>query len=561
VGVIVVALATLVSDARADKKSPGLFDFGGWKLPVTREREAAQRLAPVPFDITPLGPPRAAPRAMRVRVYADRDYRAGVMHWQGKVRAQLDHVNHVVAPLFGVTFEIESLRDWDRSHAGVALQPVLEELGKLDASTDVDWVIGLTTPFRGVATSAHDIGMAWTSSRIFVLRAMDDAQEARALAEAFEMLSEGEREKLYADRKVHKELEIFLHEWAHALGALHHEDEASIMNPRYSPHASSFTPFEKKLMGLALDKRLADRGQPFPENAELLKLIESAPREEGSDAERAELARFLRERGAGGHPKVTSSGAGGASGSVATPPPPELAQAFARLEASDVSGATPLVAAAARKIAAGAPSPGTLVRLAAAAAAVGALTTADAALARAGRAAPHAAELAEDLALERARDALPVAAAKQGIAPDDEPRYVALYLAAIHAVASMNRAAARAGVDALAKAFPDSAGREIAACELATAEGKGTEARARCDAALAKAPDALRAHLALARLDAKAKQWPAAEKHLRRVTLLDPKDPEAWRMLGRLYGDSGDSIKRDALARQYEALFGAPLPR
>ena len=118
------ATVLAVGLARAEEKKPGMFDFETWKSPVTREREAAGHLAPTGLDLTPAVPHRADPRSIRVRVYADSDYRGLVMRWQVRLRAQMGRLNAVVGPVFNVKFEIESLRSWDRSHVGVAFDPI-----------------------------------------------------------------------------------------------------------------------------------------------------------------------------------------------------------------------------------------------------------------------------------------------------------------------------------------------------------------------------------------------------------------------------------------------------
>ena len=121
--------------------------------------------------------------------------------------------------MFNVRFEVESLRDWDRSHVGVPLgQPFVEELEALDDGKQVDLVVALVTPLHGVAASVHSIGYANYLSRHFILRGMDDEQEFRAFEQEFKLISAEERERLYTDRKAHKEVVCFLHEWGHTLG-------------------------------------------------------------------------------------------------------------------------------------------------------------------------------------------------------------------------------------------------------------------------------------------------------------------------------------------------------
>src|SRR5262245_6796573 len=104
----VVAWSDDVARAEEKKKKPGLFEFERWKSPAQRQKDASKQLLPGQLDLTPAGPP-GEPRVVRLRVYADRDYRQAVMRWQGKVRGQIDRVNRVVQPVLGVRFEIEGL--------------------------------------------------------------------------------------------------------------------------------------------------------------------------------------------------------------------------------------------------------------------------------------------------------------------------------------------------------------------------------------------------------------------------------------------------------------------
>jgi len=181
-----VVICALGADARADKKKAGLFDIDWWKPPIKREHDAAQQLAPQNLNLTPGAMPQGEARAIRLRIYADRDYRGTVIRWQSKVRAQINRVNAVIGPVFNLRFEVESLRDWDRSHMGSTLDDkVLDELAALDEARDVDLVVGLVTPLTGVATSAHSVGFAAYLSRHFVLRqppARRARQRARAIA-------------------------------------------------------------------------------------------------------------------------------------------------------------------------------------------------------------------------------------------------------------------------------------------------------------------------------------------------------------------------------------------
>jgi hypothetical protein len=198
-----LGLAALTARAHADGKKPGMFDFESWKSPVTREREAAGQIAPGGLDLSPAVPHTTEPRIIRVRVYADSDHRGLVMRWQARLRGQVARINAVAGPVFNVTFELESLRSWERSHVGMALDPTLKELAALDPAREVDLVLGLVTPARGVATSIHQLGEAFTPGRYIVLRGMDDEQEGQAIDREYHLLSADERARLYGNRKSH----------------------------------------------------------------------------------------------------------------------------------------------------------------------------------------------------------------------------------------------------------------------------------------------------------------------------------------------------------------------
>jgi predicted Zn-dependent protease len=296
VGAVLLVVAALVRPSRGDdKKKPGLFE--GW-TPAGRQRERAQKLAPAELDLTPAGARRETPRPARLRIYADREYRQTVLRWQGKLRGEIDRINRVVGPVFGVAFEIESMREWPASHLGAPIDVMLADLEALDPGPDVDWVIGLVTPFQGVTASIHQLGAARYLSRHLVLRGMDDEQEGLALRREFEFLSEDERSDLYSERKAHKETVVFLHEWAHTMGALHNEDPAVIMNALYDRERRGFSDFEKRLIALVVDRRLAHPGELHPESQDqdLVSLLATAPPQEGFDRDRAGLIELARER-------------------------------------------------------------------------------------------------------------------------------------------------------------------------------------------------------------------------------------------------------------------------
>jgi hypothetical protein len=79
-----------------------------------RQRKSAATLMPTPIvmakDATV-----GKTRILKVRCYADNDYRIGAIRWQDRVRAQLEAMNGVIEPALGVRLEAESFKRWDRS--------------------------------------------------------------------------------------------------------------------------------------------------------------------------------------------------------------------------------------------------------------------------------------------------------------------------------------------------------------------------------------------------------------------------------------------------------------
>ena len=567
VGCGLAAAGVLGADrAFAEKNKPGLFDFEKWQTPGGREKEAAGQFLPGRFDLTPMAGLPAEARTLRLRFYADRDYRL-LLRWQTRLRAQGKRINAVVEPVFAVRFEIESVRDWDRSHTGVPLDPILGELETLDPGREVDCVIGLVTPMRGVATSVHHIGTARLLARHFVLRAMDDEQEILALDREFKLLNINERQDLYEARKSHKEVVVFLHEWGHTLGLLHNGEPAVIMNPNYDARQAGFSAFEQRFIAQVVQNRLQHPKDQFPEGPSLESLLADAPPDEGSDKERADLLDGVRARGR--YATAVSN--------QNTPP------AGTGLTAAEVEGYNHAVKAAnagqaeqawtdiapifARLATATSPIDPTLYRQAAAfAVTLGALASAESLLARLEPHDPEAGKLTANIQTQRHRLALPAAAdgEKAALPPAREVSYVAAFRAIARALDQNDVAKARAQLPTFTAAFPDTPGADVIACELdARAPSAKTRALAgkRCEAALAKYPGATRALALLALMAAKDRRDAVAEKHLRRAIQLDPADPGPWCMLADLYRSTRARQRLSELESQHQALFSKPLPK
>jgi tetratricopeptide (TPR) repeat protein len=552
-----LGLAALAGRAAADGKKPGMFDFESWKSPVAREREAAGQLAPGTFDLTPAVPHTGEPRIIRVRVYADSDYRGLILRWQARLRGQLARVNAVAGPVFNVTFEIESIHDWERSHVGAAFDPIMKELAALDPAREVDLVLALVTPMRGVATSMHQVGEAFTPGRYLVLRGMDDEQEGLAIDREYHLLSAEERARLYSNRKAHKEVAVFLHEWGHSAGLLHEEDRAMIMNPALDPRQSSFSEFDKEVLALVIDRRHAHPGEPFPERADLAALYEKVPAGVGSERERMQLLSFLRPRPTTRDLATPDKGAP----SALSPADVDIFnRAVAAANAEHLEEAWKILAPLFGRLGASGANAGDWTRAARLATAAGALTAAEEAIGHVARGGAEIEKVAVEVEAIRLRVALPPGR-KAGVPAEREPDYVARFRATSKLVAAGDLAGARAGLEAFAAAFPDTAGADLLTCEVEVRAKHPAIAARRCQAALEKFKFAERAHYLLGLLAARGGRGAEAEQHLQAAIHIDPRDTGAWQTLAELYRSQRARGRLDELGRRYQAEFAAPLPQ
>jgi hypothetical protein len=510
-------------------------------------------------DLTPAVERQGEARVIRLRIYADKDYRAVMFRWQAHMRNQVDRLNAVIGPVFNARFEIEGMRHWDRSHLGVALgSAMLDELQALDDGKEVDLVVGLVTPLSGVAASAHSVGWAGYLSRHFLLRGMDDEQEFRLFERELQRITAAERQHLYTARKAHKEVVIFLHEWGHTLGLLHNQDPKCIMNPAYDAQQIEFSEYEKRIVALVIERRLAARDAPFPEAHDLLPLVEGMPPEEGSDGERRYLVDLVRRRASSRSSKpdlVDQKNAVDLTDADIS----VFNKAVGALNAGQVEDAWKLLAPVIEHTATRKVSSNTWLRLSALAAATGALTRADEAVDRAGRSA-EAQKISGRIESTRHRVALPLDGARFGVSPEREPAYVAGFWDTAKRVDGDDAAAARARLGELQAAFPEAPGVEVLACDLELKAKHDALAAKHCEAALAKFKGATRAHYLLAVIALRARREPVAEQHLRQGILLDPSDPTCWRALAELYRATRASKRLADLANEHQALLSSPLP-
>jgi hypothetical protein len=552
------------------------------------QKEQAARYEPAPL----LAPTRqgGGPAAtVRIRFYADDEYRSsgGGGRWQDRVRAMLGLLNQVVEPSFGVRFEGESFRRWPRQGPSGALPPMLDQLEKMDAGPDVDWVVGLVSPLPLVSMSFHDLGCARVLGRHFVLRGMTSIAELDDFKRILPKLEQKDREALYGRRKSHKELSIFLHEWAHTLGGLHVQDATRIMGQSYSQRTSIFSVEDANLIGAGLEARLEARGKEAIDWTPLRKALDGKgdwlPPEREALAAQLRQAPVVSERvptvpipglgrpgrspfgaagpGEGGLRRPGDLFAGGAPGALGAGRPPggELpggGDTGGRGAAADPSDG----AAASREAPSGArrssdPQGGgvlggfarrsgaqtgplaearKLIDRGELTAAARLLATADPDLARAG---------AGDLVEARRRLGLPAPGKSAGkgftLPPQEEAAYAAAVDEATRLMRSGKAGQAQGALDRALKKYPGAPGLLVSQCELQLRQNRPRAALKPCNDALEVMEDLPHAHYLLGCIQAELGEADEAIASLKRSIALERNDQKVWDALAQLYRGLG----------------------
>jgi predicted Zn-dependent protease len=606
---LLAALAVLAAPAAANQLQKNEYQM---------QRDQAQKFEPAPL-VTPQRMGGGGVVSLRIRFYADSEYRASGLRWQERTKQELSELNRIVEPGFGVRFEAESFHRWDRQGSGSQLEPLLAELTRLDPGADVDWVVGLVAPLPLVTTSLHNLGMAQMLGRHFVLRGMASIEELDSITQAFNLLDPADREALYSRRKQHKELSLFLHEWAHTLGAMHVQDHSRIMCPSYSMRMSQFSVADAGLMGAALESRLMSRGHDAIDWSRLRGFLAENDDPGWMREDRKALLQLL-----GG----AQAGAGGGSGwstdesaiydravallkegkeeaawtalrplAAQTPRKRQVVRLMCRLSHVPVAGeegraacqqaitAAPDDPEAQLDLAqalvlrkqpaealAAAHAAATLVErraqknddawvgVAAIHRQLGTLSQAEEALRRAG---PAKGVEVEASALARTRRflGLPAGNPRFSPSPDEELAYAEAFRRANDLGADKKLGEARAVVDAALRRFPQGPGLHVLACEIALRQGRAAPAAKACAAGLAMMDDQPRAHYLTANVKLAQGQPAAAIAALRRAIALDAKEPAYWNTLAELYRSLGRRKELSALmVEQAEALAPAPGP-
>ena len=196
----------------------------------------------------------------QVRFYVADDYRKQHPEWRRNLEDLVDSANAVLRPAFGVRLEVSELHEWSPQCPLDDMHACLAELAEVQAD-DREWVVGVRGIFPSFTSTFDELGLAELAGKRFVVRDVSELAEHQAIEQAFPMHTPGRRAEIYQRRKQHKRLSLFLHEWAHTLGALHTPASDALLHPAYDDRMSSFDAANAALISAGLEDRFAGNDQ------------------------------------------------------------------------------------------------------------------------------------------------------------------------------------------------------------------------------------------------------------------------------------------------------------
>jgi hypothetical protein len=229
-----------------------------------------------------------AQRVGRLRFYVAEGYRRQHPAWKRDLEDLVERANGVLGPSFGLRLEVSELNAWAPVCDANELESCLDELATHEPADEREWLVGVLPALPRFTTRFDELGVARVPGHHFVLRDVSDPVE-RAADAAFPAHTQAQRDDIYARRKEHKRLAVFLHEWAHALGALHAVSADGLLHPSYDDRMADFDPANAGLVHAALDDAFSGESG----HAALLAELSTAPADSFVAGERDALVARL----------------------------------------------------------------------------------------------------------------------------------------------------------------------------------------------------------------------------------------------------------------------------
>jgi hypothetical protein len=500
---VCLATAAVLSGCFFDSR---MLSMKGVSAQQSAERGAAETLMPAAL-YQPHAVPPAALRTIRARAWADAGYRRR-LHWREHLQEVVARANEYFGDAFGVKVEVDA-EPWERDGDVADLDQLLRDLRAKDPGDGVDHVIGLTGGLPRVVEVQEQLGRAYLLGKHMVLRDMSGALERQLLAEALPTLSDSELDRLHDARVAHKEVCLFLHEWAHNYGALHESGTDLIMSPEYRPTVSHLSDVELELVRLGLRARAGDAAAL----ADLRQLMARSDVEAWDPHEREQL--------------LASLGTGTPVTARASPDTPSVMDAVRRADEQRQTGSLRQALATLDDAARAAAAPTDWLELGIGYGRLSAYQRADAAFARAESEERSKALRAEALLRRRQRGVF-------GVKAEDEPQASAAFEAAYRAYAVQRFDVARREIDAGLGRWHDLAGLLALRCAVELSEENTGGAKKSCARALAVSNETILAFYFAGHLAAQAGRKAEAVSDFERTIALDPDEPASYLSVAKL---------------------------
>lgn len=573
-------------------------------MQMTRDRDTVKALTPA--QLAKAAAPADRPmRVVRVRAVIDDAYAAENREFQVRVRELFARASEFSGPHFGVTFEVVSQERWEHAPA-TSVRALLEQLRSAHPAEGAHLVVGFTSALNLFSSDFEEIGAAYLFGRHVVLRGIDAHVYADYLEARLKTVGNDEKAGVVRSRVQHQETAVFLHEWGHALGALHDRDLQNLMSPQYRDSMRDFSPASAQLIELGLkhlddadssawltEARAAHEALPasafMPNERENLwstpdggtaaaqPLQASAAPLSETDRKLFQIAIDKQAAGRNDDALVTALQI-----HARNPAQPQLSSFVCAmsLRVKPADAETPKRCSAAAQLAPDDPRPMMWLGWAQAEAKdlAAARKSADDAAARLDRG-KRDADLEADLAnlyrrvgctacaQARAKGSdMPLAGPAES--PPEQPgadpvadraKFAATYNAALEDLRAKRIPKAIERAFSLTKAYPNVASGWMLACDAQLTVAPAN-ARSACDRALKLDGSLGRAHYLLGALDEQSGRKGDAITHLEKAIVTDAANTDAWHRLARLYRGYRMTSAVDALAPKYEKRFGRPLP-
>ncbi|MBI5546150.1 MAG: hypothetical protein HY901_19850 [Deltaproteobacteria bacterium] len=236
--------------------------WGGYRTPRTAQRDYAHQQ--LPAELAGVAPATARvfdpPRDLRVRFHLDAEFRSE-MHSEERLRRMVESASAALESQIGVRLVFAGSEPWARRAPAESMQAMLEEAHGLEQEPQVDVTVFVTGGRPLLTSNLHALGRARLLDPRFVIRAISDQEEYDSLRKALPLLEAKEIYTLARERARHKQVVVFLHEWAHAFGVPHQKFPLSLLCELYDKGQRAFGPEAEGLLAVtlpfALDRELA----------------------------------------------------------------------------------------------------------------------------------------------------------------------------------------------------------------------------------------------------------------------------------------------------------------